>query len=356
MSLDNDYYNLMLEYEFNNIFKKFESILNESGRWTSQNTYEWDPIDNFNYNDQQPLTFQWDLNQLKTKDNFVDELSGKIKEFVEKLPKDKIQEYFHKFLDKIKNLPKEIRKKIMISVGAVFLSVASLSFLIGSVQNKVDTVIAKEFVEAVKPQNKEDNNVKINQNTQINQINKKSSFEEAQKYVKIFEAGYSTDKKDKGNWIDIKGYGKRFVGTKYGISAPILAKFLGRLPKAEDMKNLSYENALKIYKKDYWDKNNLSHFSNQNIANILYDGCVNQGSSGTKQSLRNALNNLGIDISSSDDPFSVIWIKIANKQNQQELFKQIKQERTKRYKSSDTFASHGKGWLNRLASIDYDNA
>lgn len=357
ISLDKDFHNLMLEREFNQIFDGLYSLLKENGKWTSQNTYEWDPEIKKGTPDEPPLTFQWDLSGASTKETFADELANKIKSFVDKLPKEKVQEYFYKFLEKIKNLPKEIRRKIMISTAAVFLGAASLSTLFGgSPDYKINSQMAQEFKEVV--QDVQSQSSEESQDSQkpidLKQTTRKSSFNQAQKHVKISEAGYSDDRHDTGNWIQIKGYGKRFVGSKYGISAPILAKYMGKLPKKEDMMKLSYETALKIYKKDYWDKNNLTHFSNQSIANILYDGCVNQGISGTKETLRNALNNMGVEISSADDPFSIIWIKIANKQNQKELFNQIKKERANRYKSSDTFAVHGKGWLNRLSNIEYD--
>ena len=48
-----------------------------------------------------------------------------------------------------------------------------------------------------------------------------ASFDVAQSQVKEVEAGYSDDRKDTGNWIEIKGIGKRFIGTNHGISAPI---------------------------------------------------------------------------------------------------------------------------------------
>jgi lysozyme family protein len=358
-SLDEDFKNLMLEREFNSIFDGLETLLSESGQWTSPNTYEWDSIKKPGIPDEPPLTFQWDLTQSSSKENFADDLAKKIKSFVDKLPKEKIQEYFFKFLEKIKNLPKEIRRKIMVSTAAVFLGVVSLSSLLGgSPEYKINPQMAQEFKEVV--QDSQDNAGDVDDSqkpigTQKNKLStSKSSFNQAQKHVKISEAGYSDDRHDTGNWIQVKGFGKRFVGSKFGISAPILAKYLGRLPKKEDMMKLSYETALKIYKKDYWDKNNLAHFSNQSIANILYDGCVNQGSSGTRETLRNALNNLGVKISSADDPFSIEWIKQINKLNQENLFQQIKKQRASRYKSSDTFAVHGKGWLTRLGNIEFD--
>jgi lysozyme family protein len=358
ISLDKDFQNIMLEREFNSIFDSLETLLKESGQWTSPNTFEWDPVKKPGIPDEKPLTFQWDLTQSSSKDNFADDLAKKIKSFVDKLPKEKIQEYFFKFLEKIKNLPKEIRRKIMVSTAAVFLGVASLSSLLStSPDYKINPPMAQEFKEVVQDSQYNagdiENSQKPTETNKAKQSTNKSSFNQAQKHVKISEAGYSDDRNDTGNWLEIKGYGKRFVGSKYGISAPILAKYLGRLPKKEDMMKLPYETALKIYKKDYWDKNNIAHFANQSIANILYDGCVNQGSNGTRETLRNALNRMGVEISSADDPFSMNWIKIANGLNQEKLFQNIKKERASRYKSSDTFAVHGKGWLTRLGNIEF---
>jgi len=359
ISMDKDFQNIMLEREFNQIFDGLYSLLKESGQWTSPNTYEWDPVKKPGIPDEKPLVFQWDLSGSSSKETFADELAKKIKSFVDKLPKEKVQEYFYKFLEKIKNLPKEIRRKIMISAAAVFLGVASLSSLLSSSpEYKINAQMAQEFEEVVQDvqfQDSEDSqdSQKPTETNKAKHSTSKSSFNQAQKHVKISEAGYSDDKNDTGNWLEIKGYGKRFVGSKFGISAPILAKYIGRLPKKEDMMKLSYETALKIYKKDYWDKNNIAHFANQSIANILYDGCVNQGSSGTRETLRNALNRMGVEISSADDPFSTNWIKTANRLNQGKLFNLIKKERASRYKSSDTYAIHGKGWLTRLGNIEF---
>jgi len=229
ISMDKDFQSLMLEREFNQIFDGLYSLLKENGKWTSPNTYEWDPEIKKGTPDELPLTFQWDLSGASSKETFADELAKKIKSFVDKLPKEKVQEYFYKFLEKIKNLPKEIRRKIIISTAAVFLGVASLSTLVGSPQNKIDPVMAKEFVQVV--QNQDQEQIQEPQDTKeksgiLPTSTRRSSFNEAQKHVKIYEAGYSGDRKDKGNWINIKGYGKRFVGTKYGISAPILRRII----------------------------------------------------------------------------------------------------------------------------------
>lgn len=91
------------------------------------------------------------------------------------------------------------------------------------------------------------------------------------------EGGYTDEHDDKGNWTGgAIGVGL-LIGTNFGISAPVLAKFLGRTPSVSDMKNLSEEIVLAIYKQNYWDKMRGDEIINQDIADSIYDSCVNMG-------------------------------------------------------------------------------
>lgn len=310
------YNNFLLEKEFqsivNDIFRLFES----DGRWTSDNTYEWD--------------FEQD-NSIK----------GKLKSFLSKLPKDKIKSYYYKFIDNLKSLPENIRRKMIVGYTAIFLGFISVTSLFSS-ESDVDNIpdnLKKEILSVINAKEK---------------VIKKSSFDKSQSIVKQVEAGYSSDRGDTGNWIKVPG-GKRFVGTNHGISAPVLAEYLGRLPKKEDMQNLSYETALKIYKKNYWDNHNLSEYKDQSIANVIYDGVVNQGETGMRDVMRKSISENGINITDNDNPFDVEWIQKTNKLNQEDLFNSIKKYREERYKNAPTFKRHGEGWLNRLYSFEYQN-
>lgn len=306
----NKYNNFLIESEFDSIiddiFKIFE-----------------------NY-DESPVTFEWDLTKI---DNSV---LGRLKTFLSKLSKEKVKEYFYKFLDKIRILPERSRKTLMINYAGIFLLFVSLTYL--TQENKVDnavTPVVKEFVK----------------------VTQESDFKESQKVVAIAEGDYSSDKKDKGNWIDFKMGNKvlkRFIGSKYGISAPILKEYLKRTPRKEDMLNLSYNTALQIYKSKFWDTQNLKKFCNQSVATIVYDGCVNQGIAGIKSVLRKVLLNKGIKISDDDDPLDSKYIKKINALNQQEIFDSIKKYRKDRYQVASTFDTHGEGWLNRLQKIEFE--
>lgn len=308
----NKYNNFILESEF-------ESIIN-------------DLFKIFEQYDEGPVTFEWDLTKI---DNSV---LGRLKTFLSKLSKEKVKEYFYKFLDKIRILPERNRKTLMINYAGIFLLFVSLSYLTNDKSDKSDKKlepVVKEFVK----------------------VNKESDFKESQKVVALAEGEYSDDKKDKGNWIDFKMGDKvlkRFVGSKYGISAPILKEYLGRTPKKDDMLNLSYDTALEIYKSKFWDTQNLKKFCNQSVANIVYDGCVNQGIAGIKSVLRKVLSNKGIKISDDDNPLDSKYIKKINALDQQEIFDSIKEYRKNRYKVASTFDTHGAGWLDRLKKIQFE--
>lgn len=315
------YNDFILDKQFNSIIENIFIIV-ESGKWIDDNTIVWD---------------------FKEKEKNILSLSkDKLKDFLSKLPKEKVKTYFFKFLDKIKSLPVNYRKKILLTYASIFFSVTTLSYLLTNDNNNNN----KSYEQSIK-----DNKELI---IELAKLNNKSSFDESQYLVKGVEKGYSADKKDRGNYVKTK-WGKRFVGTNHGISAPILMDYLGRVPSVDDMKNLSYQDALEIYKQQYWTPQNLSLYNNQSIANLIYDGCVNQGIKAMKDIVRAAYIENGIKLGSLENPFQEKWIKMANKLEHEKLFNSIKNGREKRYKESITFKTHGSGWLNRLNSIDYQD-
>ncbi len=275
-----------------------------------------------------PYTYEWDIKKENSTLN-------KLKDFLSKLSKDKIMEYLLKFLNKVKVLNERSRRLILINYASIFLIFLSANYINSSFNKNEDPSISKVKKELL-------------------EVMKKSRFEESQEHVSLIEGGYSNDKKDTGNFIELGNGLKRFVGSKFGISAPILKDYLGRLPKKSDMENLSYNTALKIYKDRYWNDQNITHFCNQSIATTIYDACVNQGIGGTKIILKKALRENGISIGTHENPFKMEWIKKANSLNQEKLFNSIKKFRESRYKEASTWEEHGDGWMNRLNKIVFE--
>lgn len=279
-------------------------------------------------NDENPITFEWDFTKEKN------QTKNKLKSFLSKFPKETILKYLVKFLEKAKKLPEIAKRKTLLLYSGAFMAFLSSGYI--KTHAPQDSEIVKEFVN----------------------ITKFSSFDVSQSIVSIAEGGYSNDRHDTGNYVNFKMGGKiqkRFVGSKYGISAPILHKYLGRLPKKEDMENLSYEDALKIYKSKYWDKQSIHKYCNQSIANIIYDGCVNQGINGMKDVLRKVLKENGLNINDSINPFEDEWIKSINILDQEKAFNDIKKYREDRYRKARTFKVHGNGWLERLSKIEFSD-
>jgi len=101
------------------------------------------------------------------------------------------------------------------------------------------------------------------------------SFKEIIEKVLHHEGGYVNDPKDLGG------------ETKYGITK--------RFYPDVDIKNLTIEQAVEIYKKDYWDKNKVESLP-QNLWHIYFDMCVNMGKRTAVKVLQRAAVNKGRDI------------------------------------------------------------
>ena len=343
MARVNRYNDFLLEKEFNLLVDEIYRIVESEGRWISDNTYEWDMTDQLNKEEEY-------------KPDWIDHVIDKTHDFIKKIPTDKIKEYFIKLVNKVKSLPEGLRRKLLIGYLSAFLAVSTFGFLT-SPSDQISSDQKVEQIDSTVKSELENINQKVfKKDTKISSVKSgKSSFEVSQSLVKTAEAGYSDDRGDTGNWITIPGYGQRFVGTNHGISAPILQEYLGRYPKKEDMMNLSYETALKIYRSKYWNEQNLSEFSNQSVANIIYDGCVNQGQSAMREIVRDAYRINGIDIG-DNSPFAKSSISKINKINQQKLFDTVKDLRESRYRQAVTWNRHGDGWLNRLNGIEFNQA
>ena len=187
----------------------FESILNNifllvENEESSKNTFVWDMRE-------QPVTFEWDMTK---PNNTTSIILDKLKSFLSKLPKEKIKEYFYKLLEKVKLLPEKNRRKLLINYAGIFLLFTSIGYLTSSTDNFTkDDKVVKEFIK----------------------VTKKASFDVSQKVVALAEGDYSDDRKDTGNFVEFEMGGKklkRFIGSKFGISAPVLMKYLEKLPKS----------------------------------------------------------------------------------------------------------------------------
>lgn len=173
-----------------------------------------------------------------------------------------------------------------------------------------------------------------------------ATFQKSQTIVGINEGGYQCDPRDTGNY-----YQGNLIGTNWGISAPTLAGYLGRIPTKEEMVKLSKQTAEHILEVNYWDKNNFDLISNQSLATMLYDGVVNHGTNGMRFLVEKALRSLNYQMSYYE-VFTLKGIKVLNSINSKQLFYAVKNARKDKYLSSSQ-KHYIKGWLKRLERIKY---
>ena len=393
------YSEYLLEKEFKSIVA---SILLITETQTGPNTFEWDltePKRVYNFKDKEEFevgdTIEFDMEQKKKIKDYIDFVKNKASKFVDyirepdadlpsfdipaqslkellkklvsKAPTKeeamkKVKEYFDRFVSELKSLPYEIKKRLLKKFIGIFILFIPLSNLVTDLSIKQEPVL-KEVVAVVDQEESIPN--EIDKEAVVKNNTKFANFERAQHLVKTVEAGYSSDRNDTGNWINVPGGGQRFIGTNHGISAPVLAQYfkdkgINRLISKQDMMDLKYETALEIYKKDYWNAAGLSNFKSQSIANVLYDECVNQGVGAALSDAKKSMEKMGheTDEVGSWKEFHKELTPKVNKMStkeKKELFDQIKAERLERYEGADTWEEHGDGWKNRLNDIAFED-
>ena len=397
----NDYNDFLLEKEFQKIVYEIFKLVENSPTfvWDFQNdddkvnvgdTITWDvnpskKVDTVK--DEDPLSMEWTFDQKSKYQKFKDKLSDlkvkiktakdwiqepdsdvkiqyehpiidMVKEFLTKLKdKEKVKQYFLKLIDELKSLPNPVKKKLLIKLSFIFLSYVSVNDLTTPEIIEKEPIMAEVKIELQKdkPQSIETKKEQASKSTG-------SKFEIAQEGVHKAEGKYTADRDDKGNWTgNIVGKGM-LLGTKFGIAAPTLVKYYKDMklgtPSQQDMMDLTYEKALEIYKKDYWEAQKLSNFKSQSIANVLYDGCVNQGPGATLTILTKSLEEVDID-SSDVNSWNEFHEKLIDDVNSlpvkktKKLFHIIKDKRWERYQDGNP--KYIGGWKNRLDDLTFND-
>lgn len=172
-----------------------------------------------------------------------------------------------------------------------------------------------------------------------------ANFLDAHVYVAESEGGFQQMTNDSGNYVD-----GVLIGTNYGISAPTLQSYLGRTPTMEDMKNLTYQQAVSIYIEMYWNKIFGNEIKNQSVALLVYDGSVNQGRGAMRTIVGEAMRSMGSYVTNSD-VFTNEGINQLNSLDQKKLFFKIYNGRKLRYEGGQQ--AFIQGHLNRLSGIKF---
>lgn len=126
--------------------------------------------------------------------------------------------------------------------------------------------------------------------------------------------------------------------TNYGITQAVARKhgYMG------DMRNLSRDKAMAIYRSDYWDASHAAMFP-QALAFQYFDACVNHGLNRGAKLLQLAVG------SKPDGIIGPATIEAAHEISDAQAVLLFNQERIKFYTGLSTFKTFGKGWMNRIS-------
>lgn len=157
-------------------------------------------------------------------------------------------------------------------------------------------------------------------------------------YILSFEGGFSDDVADKGG------------ATMCGITIATYRNMFGEDKTVGDLKRITEDEWVSIYKRFYWDNLSCGMIKNQSIANMLVDWGFNSGCGTVKRKISQIFNE------TSDDWPDVIN-NINNFKDKPMLFEKIKRIRGQFYlnlvKTSTINEKFLKGWLKRVDCLKY---
>lgn len=156
-------------------------------------------------------------------------------------------------------------------------------------------------------------------------------------FILSWEGGYANVSGDSGG------------PTMKGVTIGTFRKVFGQNKTVEDLKNITDDQWLTIFKQYYWDKWKADEINSQSIANLLVDWVWGSGVHGIK----NTQKILGVKIDGIVGKQTLGAIN--NYPNEHELFDRLWKER------EDYFNRIAKGekkkflngWMNRLRGIQY---
>jgi len=156
------------------------------------------------------------------------------------------------------------------------------------------------------------------------------------------EGGYTNNPKDKGNYTK----SGKLVGTNKGISAKTYEAVFGKEPTVEDMKNITQEQAAKIYRDEYYKRYKIDELP-VNLQKVAMHMLVMKG----PDALKYIQELAGVKQDKIIGDATVKGLKENNV-----TASQIKDLFLKRVKdqSASQWKEFGEGWTNRMESLVSD--
>lgn len=166
-----------------------------------------------------------------------------------------------------------------------------------------------------------------------------ANYKELVPFILRWEGGFTNNKNDRGGW------------TCKGITLATFRSVYGASKTPNDLKYITNEQWMYIFKKLFWDKCKADQIEDQSVANMLVDWAWNAGAVNPIKALQRCV---GV---TADGIVGSRTLAAVNSRSPLSLFGQLREKRIAYYKS---IAANDpkqkvflKGWLNRVNHIQY---
>ena len=159
------------------------------------------------------------------------------------------------------------------------------------------------------------------------------NFDQALALVLKSEGGYVNHPADPGG------------ETMLGVTKRVWESYIGRACKPGEMRTLTPAQVGPLYKRNYWDVMSCDELPS-GVDYAVFDFAVNAGPGQAKKTLQRAL---GVNPDGAIGPMTLAAIKNADGPT---LLRAFSAEKEKFYRGLATFATFGKGWMNRIAHVE----
>jgi len=158
------------------------------------------------------------------------------------------------------------------------------------------------------------------------------------------EGGYQKLPEDTGNYNSIG----ELVGTNHGISAKFYETVIGYPPSETDMRGITKETALQLFKHYFWDKLKADQINSQAVAETLVDMGINASPYMAAKMMQQTLNDKFGKNLQEDGLIGPKTIEAINSVDPANLFVEYNIARENYYKSLSGFSIFGNSWLRRI--------
>jgi lysozyme family protein len=132
--------------------------------------------------------------------------------------------------------------------------------------------------------------------------------------------------------------------TNLGVTKATWENWVGRESDEAEMRGLTPEKVEPLYKKKYWDAVRGDELP-AGLSYLCFDFAVNAGAGRSIKTLQTAV---GVTPDGGFGPMTMAAVQAIDPVELIERFSQAKEDF---YRSLTTFATFGKGWLNRVADV-----